>query len=243
MLQRFTSRLPAIAMAGLLILGLSPRAHADLRVTLKALTPSAASASAGPVSGNTDINFNLTSGIFSSNGTGHGEASSVVSQPGAMDLSTVSVSSTGAGTVELVFSMNNITSPVGPGTITETITAHVVQAGSATVDVTYSTKGDNTNFLYDGTLPSSPFQASLGPISVPHSGTSASASGAFTALSPYSLTEVLILTFHGSGKVSLSSDSSAQFQAVPEPSSMAMAGLGALGIIGYGLRRRKAMGA
>ncbi len=30
---------------------------------------------------------------------------------------------------------------------------------------------------------------------------------------------------------------------VPEPSTMAIAGLGALGMIGYGLRRRKAMGA
>ncbi len=30
---------------------------------------------------------------------------------------------------------------------------------------------------------------------------------------------------------------------VPEPSSMAIAGLGALGLIGYGLRRRKALGA
>jgi hypothetical protein len=29
---------------------------------------------------------------------------------------------------------------------------------------------------------------------------------------------------------------------VPEPSSMALAGLGALGFIGYGLRRRKASG-
>jgi hypothetical protein len=30
---------------------------------------------------------------------------------------------------------------------------------------------------------------------------------------------------------------------VPEPSSMALAGLGALGLIGFALRRRKAMGA
>ncbi len=29
----------------------------------------------------------------------------------------------------------------------------------------------------------------------------------------------------------------------PEPSTMAIAGLGALGMIGYGLRRRKALGA
>ena len=32
-------------------------------------------------------------------------------------------------------------------------------------------------------------------------------------------------------------------QIVPEPSTLAIAGLGALGLIGYGLRRRKAAGA
>jgi hypothetical protein len=36
---------------------------------------------------------------------------------------------------------------------------------------------------------------------------------------------------------------SAVITAVPEPSAMAIAGLGALGFIGYGLRRRKALGA
>jgi hypothetical protein len=35
----------------------------------------------------------------------------------------------------------------------------------------------------------------------------------------------------------------AGYQPLPEPSTMAMAGLGALGLIGYGLRRRKAKGA
>jgi hypothetical protein len=30
---------------------------------------------------------------------------------------------------------------------------------------------------------------------------------------------------------------------VPEPTTLAIAGLGALGMIGYGLRRRKALGA
>jgi hypothetical protein len=35
----------------------------------------------------------------------------------------------------------------------------------------------------------------------------------------------------------------ATIQSVPEPSTMALAGLGALGLIGYSLRRRKALGA
>ena len=43
---------------------------------------------------------------------------------------------------------------------------------------------------------------------------------------------------------SLSGTASASVvSSIPEPSSMAIAGLGALGLIGYGLRRRKALGA
>jgi len=40
-----------------------------------------------------------------------------------------------------------------------------------------------------------------------------------------------------------SSNLTFQPTAVPEPSTMALAGLGAMGLIGYGLRRRKALGA
>jgi hypothetical protein len=46
------------------------------------------------------------------------------------------------------------------------------------------------------------------------------------------------LTVQNSGTVQL-----AGYQPGPEPSTMALAGLGALGLIGYGLRRRKVLGA
>jgi hypothetical protein len=46
------------------------------------------------------------------------------------------------------------------------------------------------------------------------------------------------LTVQNSGTVNL-----AGYQPGPEPSTMALAGLGALGLIGYGLRRRKVLGA
>jgi len=45
------------------------------------------------------------------------------------------------------------------------------------------------------------------------------------------------------GTFTASSSGTFSASAVPEPSSMAIAGLGALGMIGYGLRRRKALGA
>jgi len=229
MLRRFTSRLPAIVMACLLILGLSERAHADLSVSLNNGAPAT-------VAGNDTLSFNLTSTIFNSTGTAFGETH--LASPAHMDMSTLTISSTGAGVATLIFSMNNIHSPTGPGTISETLTSHFVTGAGS---VSYTTFGSNSNTLYSS-LP-------LTPAPTGNSGTvttlNGSSSGLFTATNPYSLTEVLTITFTSAGSVqaSLSSDSSANFTAVPEPSSMAIAGLGALGMIGFGLRRRKALGA
>lgn len=223
MLRRFTLRLSATAMAGLLILGLSERAHADLEVTLDTV-------STGVLSGNGQFPFNLTSGTFQASGTATGES---VLGPATMDLSSLSVSGTAGTTVNLILSMDNINSPVGPGTISETITGHFV---SGTGSASYTTYGSNANTLF--TSVPTLFDGSAGPAAL-----GGTATGSFNASAPYSLTEVVTITFTTTGTLnaSLSSDSSANFSAsaVPEPSTMAIAGLGALGMIGYGLRRRK----
>jgi len=57
----------------------------------------------------------------------------------------------------------------------------------------------------------------------------------------FSMTSVVDVTV-GSGTV-VNFTSNLVLTPTPEPSSMAIAGLGALGMIGYGLRRRKALGA
>jgi hypothetical protein len=62
------------------------------------------------------------------------------------------------------------------------------------------------------------------------------ASQAFNLVGTYALTQVLTITFGSGGDVSL--DDSTII--APEPSSMAIGGLGALRMIGYGLRGRKA---
>lgn len=54
----------------------------------------------------------------------------------------------------------------------------------------------------------------------------------------YSLTQNLHITLGGGDQANLTIITSAT-PAVPEPSSMAIAGLGALGLIGYGIRRRR----
>jgi len=234
MLRHFTPRLPAIAMAGLLLLGLSTRARADLAVTL--IGASSQTATNAPGGGNGDLPFNLAVSPFASQGTAHGETSVFVNQPATMDLSTVTVSTTGAGTVTLVFSMNNIHSPTGPGVVTETISGHVVSA-AGTVGFSYSTFGSNANTLFT-TVPGG------APAAGPLTGTfttavgGGTASGNFTASNPFSLTEVLTLTFSGAGTVSLSSDSSASFSN-PEPGSIALAfsGLPVVGLL-WARRRR-----
>ncbi len=62
----------------------------------------------------------------------------------------------------------------------------------------------------------------------------------FTRGATYMLNNVLTLT---AGDSVINVNGTTGVTAVPEPSSMAIAGLGALGMIGYGLRRRKALGA
>jgi len=232
MLRRFTSPLPAIAMAGLLILGLSERAHADLSVSLNGGAPTTAS-------GNGTLTFALASGTAFASGSATGE---LVQGPASMDMSAVSVTSTAPAMVTLVFSMNNISSPVGPGTISELITGSF--SFGTVGSIAYTTYGTNNNVLYT-TVPLSP-DGMTGTVTT----LGGSSSGSFTAMvippnTGYSLTEVLSVTFSSAGTafINLSSDSRASFTALPEPSSMAMAGLGALGFIAYGLRRRKAQGA
>jgi hypothetical protein len=100
----------------------------------------------------------------------------------------------------------------------------------------------NTEFGMSGTV------VTLGPFTNPTTKTqpfAAAGSAPHGALSfPYSMTQAVIITFPpSSSTLTVSFDFHIHNAAAPEPSSMALAGLGALGLIAYGLRRRKAMGA
>jgi hypothetical protein len=61
----------------------------------------------------------------------------------------------------------------------------------------------------------------------------------FTNTSTFSIGQTLDVTLGGNDSVTLTINTTVV--ATPEPSTMAIAGLGALGMIGYGLRRRKAL--
>jgi hypothetical protein len=64
---------------------------------------------------------------------------------------------------------------------------------------------------------------------------------AFTNSSTFSIAQLLAITLGAGDSATLTINTSVT--STPEPSTMAIAGLGALGMIGYGLRRRKAKGA
>ena len=70
---------------------------------------------------------------------------------------------------------------------------------------------------------------------------SGSTSNSHGALGIDSMIEGVTIAFNGPGTASF--DYSADNTLVPEPSSLTLAVLGVLGLVGNGLRRRKALGA
>jgi hypothetical protein len=230
MLRRFTTRLPAIAMAGLLTLGLSARARASVGLTLEG-APTQTSAT------NTVISFaGYSNGTVTSTGAALGEVGLGV--PSALALSQTTVTATGPTSATFIFYQNGITSPLGAGSITETLSGHFI---TGTGTVAFQTWGIDGNQTYTAggpppnppTTPGPPPTASTGVVGLGDSST-----GAFTATNPYTLIEVLTIDFTSAGTVTLSSTSSSQF-IVPEPSSISLAGLGALGFLAYGWSRHR----
>jgi hypothetical protein len=64
-----------------------------------------------------------------------------------------------------------------------------------------------------------------------------------TLSSPFNILQTLTLTLNGNGdKINYSASTDLTSLTAPEPSSLVLAGLGGLGLLGYGLRRRKAQG-
>ncbi|MGE3822485.1 MAG: PEP-CTERM sorting domain-containing protein [Isosphaeraceae bacterium] len=232
MLLRHTRRLATtLALLGLMAVVTSAPAHANLSVTLIGNVPASAATTASQVP-NTSMNFELTTGQFTTKGTAFGEV--FLGQPTLMDLSTVSLSSSGPGTATIVFSMNNLTAPIGAGGIFQSITAQFLRASTGSFALT--TYGSQANTLYTSVPVVAPPTVVATPTVVVSGGSS---TANFTSVNPFSLTQVLVITFTSAGTVSLSSDSQAQF-IIPEPSTVALALTGAPMLGLYWLRRRRA---
>jgi len=255
-MQRRRLRILAMAVAtvGLVMLGDLRPARADILVTVSASGTTTAflgtsntgfttspSLSIGGASGYTDVGVTVTT-----NYTGSAISS----------LSTGVTLAPNTTTPESLTVQVQLVTPVSPNTnnllwLLPSSTPVLVSAGSSFAPQTGATSGTVATSTY--------FNSTSSTTTTGLTGTPVTSSTSIPGISPlntssmpnpsgtYTLSNILTLSnFTVSSSavgVSFSYGGTSSVSSIPEPSSMAIAGIGALGMIGYGLRRRKALGA
>jgi hypothetical protein len=240
MLSRLSARIAPIAMLGaILAIGVVP-AHADLNIYLQE--------DAGPiVLKGTAANFSSVSfsGVFGDFKVTIDGASSDNNSPESDLLSSdnaiVNIG-TATHTLHVWASQNDYTLPTGPKLNIESSLGGSVNLPTLTLTNIYQAYADKNNNLLGTPAPGPAItDFTNGPQSAKAIGSSfatGSAFGLFSRTGDYSLTTVANIEITAGADVNFSAHVNAI--GVPEPSSIAIAGLGALGLIGYGLRRRRA---
>jgi len=160
----------------------------------------------------------------------------------AEDTNTIDISTSGPATLTIRLTDTGFTA-TGPGTLSTALSASAFVAGAGST-VSGQTFKDPSNVEFGtGGFASTKLSHGTGPFAV----MAADLHGNIPTT--YSMTQVITVTFAGAGPAVLNltytsrNPSSPVVNTVPEPSTMALGGLGSLGLIGYGLRRRKALGA
>jgi hypothetical protein len=240
---------------GAVLLGGSKHARADILITV----------SAGGATSTFDFASNTSAATSAFNIDGYNTTvhTVVTNYPGSPALgsitTTVNVGSTTGTpssplttTVQLVSPGPNTGSPftnplltwTGPSTPSVLVSSGASFTGNIT-----TTSGAVTSTTYYNSPPASTFSTSTaGPSGSQPTPTGASTVGTatFANTGAYTLSQVLTLTGLNAGAAAFNFGATSTVSpvaSVPEPSTMALAGLGALGLISYGLRRRKATGA
>lgn len=153
------------------------------------------------------------------------EIGSTTAMP-SIDLASVDVSGAAGGTLVVTFSANNFTSPTGAANWLSQFSGNII-FGSATV--TQQTYLDLTNTLLGTGTPLTTLTAATTPFGL--SGTADA-----TTSGPFAMTEVFTITTAGAAQVSL--DGSVVY--APEPASVALLGVGMLGLAAFARRKSKA---
>jgi hypothetical protein len=243
---------PIAAMVAILTMGMAAPAHADLQIWISEsnnppnggneVASAAAQGTPGSVT-YTNTNFD---GNLSIKATGGGSDSPGSPTFASLSSSTTSLQNTSSGVVTVFISIgaNGYTAPLPPPAIS------VLTNVSATVNAVGT--GSSNSLLFNSYVVNNNGQNNTSGVTTSQSLNIAStgAPGTSTTFTvgtlnaPYSLTELYQIKLNPGAFITLSASTNlSQVASVPEPSTMAIAGIGALGMMGYGLRRRKSNGA
>ncbi len=240
------ARFATLALAGMLGLFLAPAGRADITLNFSSV-PHATINVAGSGSGASITFTNASSGPYSGygfavgSGSGSNYTGSSVGDAGTMggtysySASGITIVSSTEQTAVLTTSGGTFSISDGTTSLTGAVQGVNIETNSSIAGINLSASINLTGVSYSGSDPDLTALATL-----------AAASGGSLVISFQDTTNENLTQMAASGALlntSYSGSVSATAVAVPEPSTMAIAGLGALGMIGYGLRRRKALGA
>jgi hypothetical protein len=183
----------------------------------------------GVLPGDATFTVNVTTGL--SKGSS-GEPGSTPTNA-IMDLNSVNVQAVGPGILTIMLTDTGFTDLGLGGSLEVHIGGTLPTAGSLSA----TTFKSSSNLEFDTSGFAGPTQS----FSAPPLSFSGDATKSHGLLGTYSMTQVVNVNFTTPSSASF--DYKSTNTITPEPSTMALAGLGALGLIGYGLRRRKARGA
>jgi len=136
-------------------------------------------------------------------------------------------------------------SPPGPVVVQSSL-GTTVSVGSAANAITFTSYVNTGPHGAQNAITFSPTGDQSNAITATGSNNNTASANMNTLVAGFSVTERFQITLGNHSNVNFSTNTiltNDNPAAVPEPSTMAIAGLGALGMIGYGLRRRKALGA
>jgi hypothetical protein len=251
-LRRLVS--PVAVMAGILIMGATAPARADLEIWISASTgtnnnpPVSTDVVASAASGTSVSYTNTSFSGFSISALA--TSSDSPGTPTFADItgSTVSIQNNNAGTASLYITLGDTgftgpLAPTGSVTVTTNVGATVVTGSSANLLSFNSYVNNGPSAAQNATSGSTTAQSlNITTVGAPATSTTFSVS---PLASGFSLTERYQITLGAGSQINFSSTTllTKGPSFVPEPSRLAIAGLGALGFIGNGLRRRKAPGA
>jgi len=222
-------RIGHAVVAGFVFLAISLGNAAAVRADLVASFASGGTADYTYTGGTTASTLDSTGGAIS--GTITYGSSFFVSAPvtGTLDLTATSmVAAVPAFGVQGGFS-GTLTIADGSHTITVTFSGYQLNVGSGSATLQTALSGSTTSISanFGNNSFSQPETLSL----------------SLTGLAPNAPGAGSFGFANFTGNDSGNTSASLTIASVPEPSSLAIAGIGALGLIGYGLRRRKALGA